>query len=49
MKVKSKVEFLIHVKSYRNIDFMSFEEGLYHLRFSIFQQNKQDYSVKIKK
>jgi hypothetical protein len=39
MKVKTKIEFLIHVDSYRSVDLISFQEGLIHLRFSIFSYN----------
>ncbi|KAL4442271.1 hypothetical protein ABPG74_005612 [Tetrahymena malaccensis] len=36
MKVKSKVEFIIHVDNYKNVDILTFQEGFYHLRFIIY-------------
>ena len=45
MNISTRIEFLIHTKSYRNVDFLSFQEGLYHLRFSIFSKDEKDIKV----
>ncbi|KRX10165.1 hypothetical protein PPERSA_08568 [Pseudocohnilembus persalinus] len=46
MKFKTNLNFLIFLKSYRSIDYLSFQEGLFHLRFQIYLVNQKKQTVK---